>query len=78
MTERNLGGGCYKLDGRLHRVTVALLFEARAQVLVKALEASEMVWMNADLMCFDYCRGTGRGGYRIIRLLQIDNKSPSR
>jgi hypothetical protein len=36
------------------RVTVAFLLDASVQVLVKAAEAKEIVWINADLTCSDH------------------------
>jgi hypothetical protein len=41
-------------------MTVAFLFDAGAQVLVKAAEARDIVWMNYDLICFDQFLGIGR------------------
>ena len=46
---------------------VAFRLEARAQVLLKVAEASEMVWMKADLICLAHCRGTGRVKLGILK-----------
>jgi hypothetical protein len=58
-------------------VTVAFLFEAKVQVLVKVAEGREMVWRNADLMQEGHCRGTGSVKLGIIKLLRMDSDCPS-
>jgi hypothetical protein len=63
-------------NSAFRRVTVAFLLDANAQVLVKAAEAKEIVWRNADLIVDDHCLGTGRLMIRPMGIIQVFPERP--